>query len=103
VRLTGSPGEAAAERQRLIAGVKACPTTTSEVTVTSSPKNPGYFKVLSGLGSDQQQVSWVAVTVNERTPEAVSTIYLRGTPALVDGFAELDRLDRASPPRSRAA
>ena len=92
VRLTGSPVEAAAERQRLIAGIKACPTTNSGVSVTSSAKDPSHFKILSRLGSDQQQVSWVAVTVNERTPGAVSTIYLRGTPALVDGFGELDRL-----------
>ena len=92
VRLMGSPVEAAAERQRLIAGIKTCRTTNSEVSVTSSTKTPHRFKILSGLGGDQQEVSWVAVTVNEHTPAAVSTIYLRGTPSLVDGFAELDRL-----------
>lgn len=92
IRLTASPAAAKAEVQRLVAGVKACPLTNTEVSVTGSPKHPGYFKIVSGLGSDQQLVEWVAVTENTGTSEAVSTLVLRGTPQVTDGFSELDRL-----------
>ena len=90
VRLMGSPAAAAAELKRLTTGVTGCVSGTDPATVTVDPAHQGRYRITSGTGS-QQLVNWVAVAVNEHTPDAVSTISLTGRPELVDGFAELDR------------
>ena len=90
VRLMGSPAAAAAERQRLLSSIRAC--REPDIEISESAEHPGFFKSVERHPGSQPWFGWVAVTVSERTPDAVSTIALEGTQRPLDGFSELSRL-----------
>ena len=90
VRLTPSAGAARAEADRIIQGIATCGSRVPHVTVTQDPAHPGLFKVVGAEPGAPTAVGWLAVSVQDGTPTAVTTLYLRSQPA--QGFAELDRL-----------
>jgi hypothetical protein len=90
VRLMGSRAAAAAERQRLVSDIKAC--REPDIETSELPGHPGFFKSVEFHPGSQPWVGWLAVTVNERTPNAVSVISLDGRTGPLDGFSELSRL-----------
>ena len=90
VRLTASAGAARADADRVIHGIATCASRVPHVTVTQDPAHPGLFKVVGAEPGAPTAAGWLAVSVHEGTPAAVTTLYLRSQPA--QGFAELDRL-----------
>ncbi|HEX8971073.1 hypothetical protein [Oryzihumus sp.] len=90
VRLTASAAAARAEADRIIHGIATCGSRVPHVTVTQDPAHPGLFKVVGAEPGAPAAAGWLAVSVQDGTPAAVTTLYLRSQPA--QGFAELDRL-----------
>ncbi|MGN6635612.1 MAG: hypothetical protein ACTHJ6_09155 [Oryzihumus sp.] len=90
VRLTASAAAARVEAHRVIHGIATCGSRVADVTVTPDPARPGLFKVVGAEPGAPAAAGWLAVSVQDGTPAAVTTLYLRSQPAR--GFAELDRL-----------
>ncbi|HET8598697.1 MAG TPA: hypothetical protein VFL99_00095 [Segeticoccus sp.] len=97
IRLVDSAAAATAERDRLLAGLQACPSRIDGVAVTPAPggRAPNAYRVdFTNPHGGPVVTDWVIVTPMTQRP-AVSTIVLHGgsvNPTLQEGFAELQRL-----------